>query len=323
MAKIRRAAHNPGDFLDLPPEACAYETAAAVILPLPFEESVSYGGGTAAGPEAVIAASQQVELYQRERDAEPALAYGVHTLPPPAFFAAGGKRKNAAAVIDGIAREAEKHLAAGKLLVGIGGEHTVSLGLARAVAATGGPFTLVHIDAHADLRDSYQDNPLSHACVVRRIAELPECEAVLQFGIRSLCREQAEFIRARAPRHGVRPSVRSWSASDMRRSKSWRRKLARAVAGRRVFFTFDVDGLDPSLVPATGTPEPDGLTWRQYMRLVAIVAENAGRVVAMDCVELAPAPGLHYADFTVAKALYETITAFVIGPEGKGGSGFD
>ena len=304
--------HNPGAFLDLPLEACAYDKAAVVVLPMPLEESVSYGGGTVRGPEAIITASQQVELYDIERDCEPALQYGIHTLPPA--FAAPAKTAEAA--VDAIAEEAAKHLAAGKFVLGLGGEHTASLGMARAVAATKGNFTLVHIDAHADLRDSYESNPLSHASVIRRIAELPECRTILQLGIRSTSPDQVDFTRRHAKGKGRRPHITTWYARDMHRCGAWRKELKRAVQGRRVFFTFDVDGLEPSIVPATGTPEPDGLTWRQLMRIARIVARNADRCLAMDCVELAPTPGLHYADFTVARALYAMLTLFA-GPAGR------
>ncbi len=170
-----------------------------------------------------------------------------------------------------------------------------------------GMFTLVHVDAHADLRDAYEGNPLSHACVVRRIAELPQCEAVLQFGIRSTTGEQTAFARKHAGKKS-RPLVKTWFAREMHGEKTWRKELKRLVKGKRIFFTFDVDGLDPAIVPATGTPEPDGLTWRQLMRITKIVGKNAEACVALDCVELAPAEGLHHADFTVARALYEMTT---------------
>ncbi len=298
MSWINNMKHNPGAFLDLPPEASGYERARVVVLPMPLEESVSYGGGTAKGPDAIITASQQVELYDARTDSEPALEYGAHTLPVPAVFA--GKHVDAARALDAVAAETAKHLRAGKFVLALGGEHTASLGVARGVAEAGGAFTLVHIDAHADLRDAYEGNPLSHACVVRRIAELPECEGVLQLGIRSTTREQAEFAKARA--------ISTWHAWDMHGKKAWRDELKRRVRGKRVFFTFDVDGLDPSIVPATGTPEPDGLTWRQLLRITKIVAGHAGSVAALDCVELAPAPGLHHADFAVARALYEMLS---------------
>lgn len=305
--------HNPGAFLDLPPEACDYDRSRVVVLPMPLEESVSYGGGTAKGPEAIIAASAQAELYDIKRDCEPVLDYGIHTLPVPEVFTKSGK-VGAEEAIEAIFEETRRHLAVGKFVLGLGGEHTASLGVARGVAAARGDFTLVHVDAHADLRNSYQDNRLSHACVVRRIAELPQCRSILQLGIRSTSPEQMEFVREHAARKKLRPMVKSWFAEDMHRDKSWRDKFRKAVAGKRVFFTFDVDGLDPAIVPATGTPEPNGLTWRQLMRIASIISEHAECCMAMDCVELAPALGLHHADFTVARALYEIVSMFMLKP---------
>lgn len=307
-AAEKEAAHRPGAFLDLPPAACRYESASVVVLPMPFEETVSYGGGTAAGPAAIIEASQQVELYDHVRDGEPALLYGIHTLRVPEALRSGAK---AEAAVAAIAVEAARHLEAGKFVVGLGGEHTVSYGLAKAVAGTNGAFTLVHIDAHADLRDEYQGDPYSHACVVRRIAELPECEAVLQLGIRSTSADQMEYARAHARPAGPRPWIRTWFSDDIVGAGGWKKEFRKSVKGRRVLFTFDVDGLDPSLVPATGTPEPDGLGWRHLMKAAELVADNAEACIAMDCVELAPSPGLHYAEFTIAKALYRMISMFM------------
>lgn len=314
--KTSATPHDPGAFLDLPPEASSYLTAGAVILPLPYEESVSYGQGTAAGPAAIIEASRQIELYDPASDSEPALAFGVHTLPVPAVFSAK-TRPTAPILMTAIANESAVHAKAGKLVVGLGGEHTVSLGLVRGVAEARGAFTLVHIDAHADLRDSYEDNPLSHACVVRRIAELPECEAVLQLGIRSLSPDQVAFAREHRPKAGIRPLVKIWSADTMHESEDWRDELAKKIKGRKVYFTFDVDGLDPSIIPATGTPEPNGLTWRQLMAIARIVAKNAFTVIGMDCVELSPRPDLHHADFATARALYAMLGMFLAANAGK------
>ncbi len=310
-ARPRKKKYLPGAFLDLPPEACNYETSRAVILPLPYEESVSYGGGTAKGPNAIITASQQVELYNEELDCEPALQFGVHTLPEPEVFNSPAQRKDPTAVLAAIADATALHAKAGKFIVGLGGEHTVSLGIAKGIASVRGAFTLVHLDAHADLRDRYEDNPYSHACVVRRIAELPECESIFQLGIRSTSPDQVEFSHQHRAKAGITPVIKTWTANNMHENTSWRDKLAKRIKGRKVFFTFDVDGLDPSIIPATGTPEPNGLTWRQLMTTAKIVAENAYSVIAMDCVELAPVKGLHYADFAAARAVYNLMCIFL------------
>jgi N1-aminopropylagmatine ureohydrolase len=286
----------PDNFLGLDEEHSAYERSAALILPIPYEGTVSYGQGTREGPRAIIAASHQVELYDRELDDEPALTYGVPTLP---FLApaVGGPADMVAA----IAACAEEHLrtmtTSNRLLVGLGGEHTVSAGIAQAVRAVYGDFVLVQIDAHSDLRDTYEGSPYSHASVAKRILDMGA--TIVQFGIRSICREEIDLIRATPER------LRVWFAEDVH-AGGHLASLAEIVRGRNVFLTIDLDGLDPALVAATGTPEPGGLTWMQTLDIVRTVVE-AGHVVAADCVELAPIPGQHASDFLAAKLVYKVI----------------
>jgi agmatinase len=283
------------NFLGLPEEISNFDRAGVLVLPLPFEATVSYGGGTVDGPGAIISASQQVELYDREFDGEPALAYGVHTLAAPALSA------DPAEAVAQIAAATAAAARSGKLLVGLGGEHTVSVGFGRGIlAALGGPLTVVQIDAHSDLRDEYEDSAYSHACIARRLLEDERIEQVLQLGIRSVCSEEVEFVRTHPDR------ARVWYAEQVHEG-DWRSELIARIHGKRVFLTIDVDGLDPSIVPATGTPEPDGLTWRETLAILRTVTAHA-EVVALDCVELAPTAGLHMADFAVAKLLYKTIS---------------
>jgi agmatinase len=283
------------NFLGLPPEASGFDQARVLILPIPYEATVSYGGGTAHGPDAIIAASQQVELYDREYDAEPALAYGVHTLPALSL------PDDPAAAVAAIAKATAQAAATGKLVVGLGGEHTVSAGIGRGLLdALGGPITVVQIDAHADLRDEYEGTPYSHACVMRRLLEHPDVEQLLQLGVRSICPEEVALVRSRPER------IRLWYVEEVH-AGGWREELAARLAGKRVFLTIDVDGLDPAVVPATGTPEPDGLTWRETLDILRWAGETA-TVIGLDCVELAPAPHLHAADFAVAKLVYKAIS---------------
>jgi agmatinase len=287
----------PYNFLGLDDAYSTYEHSSALILPIPYEGTVSYGQGTREGPRAIIHASQQVELYDRELDDEPALTYGIHTLP---FLApaVGGP----ADMVTAIAACAEEHMRTsttdkGKLLVGLGGEHTVSAGIAQAVRAIYGDFVLVQIDAHSDLRESYEGSPYSHASVSKRIFDMGA--TIAQFGIRSICREEIDLIR------GERERLRVWFAEDVH-AGGHLAPLAELVRGRNVFLTIDLDGLDPALIAATGTPEPGGLTWSQTLDIVRTVAE-AGNVVATDCVELAPIPGQHASDFLAAKLVYKVI----------------
>lgn len=286
----------PDNFLALDEPYSTFEAARVLILPLPLEATVSYGGGTAAGPRAIIAASQQVELYDREHDRECALGYGVHTLPAVSL-----DDLRPAAAVDRIAAAVAEAARSGKLVVALGGEHTVSAGVSRGLLdALGGPLTVVQLDAHSDLRDSYDGTPFSHACVARRMLEDDRVEQVLQLGIRSVDLEEVTFARANNERLQV------WYAEAVH-DGSWREAFTARVRGRRVHLTIDVDGLDPSIVPATGTPEPGGLGWDEALDIIRLTA-SAGTIAGIDCVELAPRPGLQHADFAVAKLLYKTIT---------------
>lgn len=287
--------HLPNNFLGLEAEYGDFAHAGVLVLPIPFEATVSYGHGTAGGPEAILVASQQVELYDREYDEEPVLRYGVHTLP--ALELPDDPAAAVAAIRAAVAEAAHS----GKLIVALGGEHTVSVGVGFGLLdALGGPLTVVQIDAHSDLRDQYEGTPYSHACIARRLLESPQIEQVLQLGIRSVCTEEVAFARS----HPDRVSI--WYAEAVH-DGSWRKAFIERVKGRRVFLTIDVDGLDPSIVPATGTPEPDGLTWRETLDILRTLNEHA-EVIGIDCVELAPLPGLHMADFAVAKLVYKAIS---------------
>lgn len=282
----------PDNFLGLDDAHSAYDRSAAVVLPIPYEGTVSYGQGTREGPRAILHASRQIELYDRELDDELALTYGIHTLPALAPVVSGP-----ADMVAAVAACAEEHLRRGKLLVGLGGEHAISSGIARAVQATHGDFAMVQIDAHSDLRDEYEGSPYSHASIARRVLDLGA--TVVQFGIRSICREEIELIR------NERERLRVFFAEDVH-AGGHLEPLAELVRGRTVFLTIDVDGLDPSLVPATGTPEPNGLSWQQALDIARTVAREAN-IAAIDCVELAPIAGQHVSDFLVAKLMYKVI----------------
>lgn len=298
MVEKRETDWNAGAFLGLAFPHCDPRTAGAVVIPAPYEATVSYGGGTGRGPAGILEASRQVEIYDRELDSEPALRYGIHTEPPLAF--AQGEAADAVhdRLAARVAAAAEKH----RFFLVLGGEHGISpgvfAGLAR--ARPGECFDIVHLDAHADLRDSYEGNPCSHACAARRLLDNPACGFLWQFGIRSLCAEEAAFIRENPRR------VRTWFAEEAtpHPDAAWRRELAKGLAGKKIFLTFDVDALDPAVVPGTGTPEPDGLAWRTVLEICRVVADSAAETAGMDAVEAAPIPGLHYSEFNVAKLLY-------------------
>jgi agmatinase len=286
-----------GDFLGLDDEHSRFDRAAVLVLPVPLEATVSWGGGTARGPAAIITASREVELYDREHDVEPALSYGVHTLDALELAAALAPE----AAVKRIAAAVSKAASSRKLVVALGGEHTISAGVNRGLLdALGGPLTVVQIDAHSDLRDSYEGERFSHACVARRMLDDPRVEQVLQLGVRSVDAEEVAFARANPDR------VRVWYAEEIHEGR-WHDELRARLQDRQVHLTIDVDGLDPSVVPATGTPEPGGLSWTQALDIIRTTASNHA-IVGIDCVELAPQPGLHAADFAVAKLVYKTMT---------------
>lgn len=280
-------------FLGLPPGEAGPAPARCRILPVPYGATVSYEGGTERGPEAILQASTQVELYDRAVGGEAYLDYGVETLP--AFSVQGD---DAAAFVAGLTDHVAGLYDPERLLVGLGGEHTVSIGLVRGLRrASDRPLTMVQIDAHADLRDHYDGNPYSHACITRRLLD-EGIDKVVLLGVRSVCPEEVEFIE-RDPR------VHMHWADDIAADTgaTYLDALAQQVAGSDVYLTIDVDGLDPSVIPATGTPEPGGLSWRQAIAIIRTTT-RAAKVVGLDINELAPRAGLHAADFAAAKLTY-------------------
>ncbi|GIW39536.1 MAG: agmatinase [Candidatus Binatia bacterium] len=274
-------------FLGLPKEHRDPDRARYVVLPAPYERTVSYGKGTRHGPRAILAASQQVEEYDEELGRRTCEA-GIHTAPPVRF--AG---RDARGHMREIARRVRRHLERGQFVFTLGGEHTVTVGAVEAYLDRFPDLCLLQVDAHADLRDRYDGTPFSHACVMRRFVGRCPFVAV---GIRSLSEEEAEVIR--------RERIPVWFARDLRKP-GWQKRVAEGL-GRHVYVTIDVDGLDPSVVPTTGTPEPGGIGWFELLELLRLVALRS-RIVGADVTELAPRPGFHAPDYAVAKLVYRLI----------------
>ncbi len=237
------------------------------ILPFGYEGTVTYGTGTARGPAALIEASSQVELYDERLGIEPA-ATGIVTQPQPRIPA------DPAAAIDLAQSRTGEMLRAGLYPVIIGGEHSISLGVYRALADAYPELGVIQLDAHADLRKLYGNTPYSHACVMARIRE--HTNSVLQLGIRSLSSDEAQRIRTEAYQVAMMHELRTGSF-DLER--------ALQALPEAVFLTFDVDCLDLALIRATGTPEPGGFTWDEIHNLLALIFRKK-RVVGFDMVEL-------------------------------------
>lgn len=292
----------PHRFLGLDERESALEDARAAILPVPWESTVSYGGGTRRGPGAIIEASRYVELYDQELDWEPSTV-GVHTFPALELTREGQGRAMAE-LEDAYAGVAE--LAGDRFLVMLGGEHAVSAPAIRAQAAraqaragaaggSGERLSVLQLDAHADLRAEFEGSPHSHACAMARVLDVAD---VVGVGIRGISREEVEVARSH-------DGVTLIYADEMWDNDDWMDRALEAL-GPRVYLTFDVDYFDPALVPSTGTPEPGGGDWYRTLRFLRRVFQTR-EVIAADVVELAPTPGLHAPDFLVAKLVYKLL----------------
>ena len=263
----------------------APEEARFHVLPVPYEKTVSYGGGTARGPGAILAASGQLERWDGRSDPG---AEGIYTWP--AIDCTGAPEE----VIADIAAAVAKILGLGKLPVVLGGEHTVTWGVIRGYLDAGASdFGVVQIDAHADLRDRYEGDPLSHASVMRRIVEAGV--PLFQLGNRAYCEEERE---ARA-KHGVQ-----FLDADALVPRGIDSVELPSDFPPHVFFTVDVDGIDPAVLPATGTPVPGGLTWYQTLGLFESVARQRN-IIGFDVMEFAPIAGFHAFDFAAALLTYK------------------
>jgi agmatinase len=268
------------------------EAAKAVIIPFGLEASVCYGGGTAAGPEAILAASPQLDYFLEELWCEPFRQYGIATLEPQTVLP---DHEAALNQLDGLVQSV---LAEGKFPLVLGGEHSLTIGAVRPLVRRHPDLVIVQFDAHADLRDSYLGTRFSHASAMRRFLDAPGV-SLISLGIRCISAEEIAFYEANRNR------VTIHFAKDR---KSWRvEDIVAPLRGKPVYISFDVDGLDASVMPATGTPEPGGLFFHEAIELLRAVCDT-GQVVAADIVELAPMPGYHAADYTAAKLAYKLMS---------------
>ena len=274
----------------LEPAWSTLETARAVVYSAAFEKTVTYGRGTAAAPRAILEASGEVELYDERSGGEPYRA-GIATV---GSCDPGDWRISSEAMVKRVRAELEPLVRQGKWPVVLGGEHTVSVGAVGALAAVHPHLSVLQIDAHADLREEYQGSALSHACVMSRIWEICPFVGV---GIRSLSREEGKRIQGE--------QLPVFFAHEMRHDPQWMEK-AIACLSDAVYLTVDLDGLDPSIMPATGTPEPGGLLWEETLEFLRLLFERR-TVVGADVVELAPQPGMHASDFLAARLVYKLI----------------
>lgn len=261
------------------------EGADFVVIPIPYDLTASYQAGSRRGPAAILDASLQLELYDEELCRETFRA-GIHTLPFMEPDVRGPER-----MVDKIHEVVSGIAALDKIPVVLGGEHTITIGAVRAMKEKYPDISVLQCDAHADMRDSYQGSRYSHACVGRRIWEI--CP-LMQAGVRSMSSECAEFITEKG--------ITVVPPDFIEKNEGWEQIISEKLT-KDVYITVDLDALDPSIMPATGTPEPGGLGWKDILRLIRHVAKHCV-VRGVDLVELAPIPGMIAPDFTAAKLAY-------------------
>ena len=266
--------------------------AKAVIIPFGLEASVSYGGGTALGPEAIIAASPKLEFFDEALWREPYREFGIATLEAPEIA------PGVEAALGQLEAVVETVLAAGKFPLTLGGEHSLTAGAIRPFARRYPDLVVLQFDAHSDLRDGYLGEPYSHAAAMRRVLD-HQGVSLVSVGIRATDISEVPFIEANPGRVTIHwaKDRRRWSVED----------IVAPLRGRPVYISFDVDGFDSSLMPATGTPEPGGFFFDEACEILR-AACRAGTVVGADIVELAPIPGFHACNFTAAKLAYKLLS---------------
>ncbi|MGC8747628.1 MAG: agmatinase [Candidatus Kapaibacteriota bacterium] len=284
------------NFLAIEPKYSSFENSAIVILPIPYEATTSYGKGTKRGPKAILQASAFVEFYDDETGKELCFEKGIATLAPLSF-----KKFDQDKSFSLIETTVENILSAGKYLVSLGGEHTIAYPIIKAYYRKYPNMSILQFDAHSDLRMSYEDNPYSHACVMARVIEFFPAENLVQIGIRALCREEASLIKEM--------NIKTFFASKIKKNeygKDWVKKVVKSL-NQQVYITFDVDFFDPSIMPSTGTPEPDGFLYTDAINIIREIIRSGRQIVGFDVVELAPNNKIHHPDLTTARLIYKML----------------
>ncbi|NJO78800.1 MAG: agmatinase [Cyanobacteria bacterium RM1_2_2] len=276
--------------------ASAYDAARVVILPIPYEATTTYRRGCENGPSAILNASQQVEYYDEELEQE-LWEVGIYT-----HEAIADTREahsiSSEEMLSVTEQTVHKLIEDGKFVIGLGGEHSITTGIVEAYrkANPDEAFTVVQIDAHGDLRHEYEGSIHNHACVMRRIVDmgLP----TVQIGIRSICREEADLIKSKP--------LTVFRAREIAMQPDWMERALASIQTPKVFFTIDLDGIDPTLIPGVGTPEPGGLNWYSLTTFLRRVFE-AHSVIGCDVMELAPIVDSVVSEFTAAKLVYKLV----------------
>ena len=262
-----------------------------VVIPFGLEKTVSYGSGTSKGPKEIIKASHQVELFDEDLNKEPYKNIGIKTLSPFPI------KKNVIDALKQIENINQFLLEEKKFPLVLGGEHSLTAGAIRPFIKKFGKICLLHFDAHADLRDSYNGNKFSHASAIRRCLDYPNV-SIVSFGIRNISKTEAFFLKKNRNRINI-----FWAKDK----PNWNfQKFKKIIKNKNIYLTFDVDGLDSSLMAATGTPEPGGLFWNETIKIIKMAAQTSN-ILGADVNELSPIKGFDSYNFLVAKLVYKII----------------
>jgi agmatinase len=273
-------------FLDLEPHFTCKNKSEIIILPVGFDKTTTYMQGTDKGPKAIIEASKYLELYDIETDFE-VYEKGIYTEQENEYH-------SSKEMLDSVYENVLTYLKKDKFVVTLGGEHSISLAPIKAHAEHYKSISVLHLDAHADLAPAYRGDKYSHGSVMARVQEIPSISNIVSVGIRSMAKEEKKYINKK----------NTFFAHNL--EDGWEDKAVNLLSDQ-VYITFDIDALDPSLVPSTGTPEPGGLMWNQAMKLLKKVADKKN-IIGFDLVELSPIKNIIAPDFLAAKIVYKLLS---------------
>jgi len=287
------------NFLAIEEEFSNYKNSKIVMLPVPYEQTTSYGKGTAKGPKAILNASHYVEFFDEEMNRELCFekGNGICSLYPVEIKDKKGKK-----ALDIIYENVKQHIDNKKFVVTLGGEHSISTAPIKAHYDSYKNLSILHFDAHSDLREEYEGSKYSHASFAARVAEFTK--DITQVGIRAQCKAEYDFIK--------KNNIKTFYAFEIRNGKYGFDYINRITDSLKenVYITFDVDYFDPSIMPSTGTPEPNGFFWDETMKLLKQLGEKKN-VVGFDVVELSPRKDFPFPDFMTAKLIYKMLNYFV------------
>ncbi len=284
------------NFLSIEKEYSKFENSKIAILPIPFEATTSYGKGTERAPDEILKASAYVEFFDEDFNRELCFEYGIATIEPIDFTGLSIDES-----FDKIHQTCRTLIQSGKFVVGLGGEHSISLPLIKSHLEYFSNLTILQFDAHSDLRQEYEGTKYSHACVMARVSEIIDPKRIVQVGIRALCKEEYEFIQQN--------QINTFFANKIKTQVygiNWVENVVQKL-GEEIYITFDVDFFDPAVIPSTGTPEPNGFFYPDVINILNEIKKQNKKIIGFDVVELSPIENLHHPNLTTARLVYKIL----------------